>query len=210
MSDALSQASESLSQRPSAADYSTHTKPLDMAASVEGLLFVSAGPVSPQDLATALEVDAAAVEQALAELARRCADRGLRLQRHAGRVQLTSAPELAGPVERLLGLETTAHLTQAALEVLAVVAYQQPVTRPHIDSVRGVNSDSALRTLLRLGLVDEAGRTEGPGRPILYVTTVEFLQHFGLDSPAALPALELPAAAPAASDAREGGPPDGA
>lgn len=155
-------------------------------------MFVSASPVSPQDLATALEVNLPAIEQALSELVRRCAARGLRVQRHAGRVQLTSAPELAGPIEKLLGLETTAHLTQAALEVLAVVAYQQPVTRPHIDTVRGVNSDSALRTLMRLGLVEEAGRTEGPGRPILYVTTVEFLQHFGMESLASLPALELP------------------
>lgn len=192
MSDASTQTSDSSSQAPSAADYSTQEAPLDLTAAVEGLLFVSASPVSPQDLATALEVNLPAIEQALSELVRRCAARGLRVQRHAGRVQLTSAPELAGPIEKLLGLETTAHLTQAALEVLAVVAYQQPVTRPHIDTVRGVNSDSALRTLMRLGLVEEAGRTEGPGRPILYVTTVEFLQHFGMESLASLPALELP------------------
>lgn len=94
-------------------------------------------------------------------------------------------------IERLLGLEATAHLSQAALEVLAIVAYQQPVTRPHIDSVRGVNSESVLGTLLRHGLIDEAGRSDGPGRPILYVTTPEFLQHFGLASLADLPPLGL-------------------
>jgi segregation and condensation protein B len=73
--------------------------------------------------------------------------------------------------------------------VLAIIAYQQPVTRPHIDSIRGVNSDSVLRTLLRHGLIEDVGRSEGPGRPILYTTTSEFLQHFGINTLKELPQL---------------------
>lgn len=166
---------------------------LGMEARLEGMLFACAGPVRVEQLAAALGENVREVEKALEVLAEACRRRGIRLQRHAAQVQLTTAPEVAADVERLLGLETTARLTQAALEVLAIVAYQQPVTRPRIDAVRGVNSDSALRTLLRHGLIDEAGRSEGPGRPILYVTTPEFLQHFGLSSLRELPPLGLAA-----------------
>jgi segregation and condensation protein B len=86
-------------------------------------------------------------------------------------------------------LETTSRLSQAALEVLAIVVYMQPTTRPQIDQIRGVNSDAALRTLLSKGLIEELGRMETPGRPILYGTTPEFLQHFGMSSLAELPPL---------------------
>ncbi len=158
-------------------------------------------------LAAALGKSVREVETALETLGEACRQRGIRLQRHGAQVQLTTAPEVAADVEKLLGLESTSHLTQAALEVLAIIAYQQPVTRPQIDAVRGVNSDSALRTLLRHGLIDEAGRSEGPGRPILYVTTPEFLQHFGLASLRELPPLGLPAVegTEASAAAEEGG-----
>jgi segregation and condensation protein B len=105
-------------------------------------------------------------------------------------VQLTTAPETAEAIERFLGLEATSHLSRAALETLAIIAYQQPVTRPQVDSVRGVNSDGVMRSLLSKGLIQEGGRAEGPGRPILYSTTPEFLQHFGLNSLNELPPLE--------------------
>jgi segregation and condensation protein B len=98
---------------------------------------------------------------------------------------------MAETIERFLGLEATTHLSRAALETLAMIAYQQPVTRPQIDSVRGVNSESMLKSLLNKGLIFESGRTEGPGRPILYSTSPEFLQHFGLSSITELPPLEL-------------------
>jgi segregation and condensation protein B len=164
---------------------------LALTARIEGLLFASAAPVSIEQLATVLGEQSRQIERALEGLAEECQRRGIRVQRHDSRVQLTTAPELAVDIERLLGLEATAHLTQAGLEALAIIAYQQPVTRPHIDAVRGVNSDSVLGTLLRHGLIDEAGRSDGPGRPILYVTTPEFLQHFGLASLADLPPLGL-------------------
>ncbi|MBI1855364.1 MAG: SMC-Scp complex subunit ScpB [Chloroflexi bacterium] len=168
------------------------TNNLPLSVQIEGLLFVAAEPVAPAHLAEALDVTASTVERALIELDELLQTRGLRLQRHAGRVQLTTAPQLAGAVERFLGLEATSRLSRAALETLAIIAYQQPVTRPQVDSLRGVNSDGMMKSLLSKGLIQETGRTDGPGRPILYSTSPEFLQHFGINSITELPPLELP------------------
>ena len=165
---------------------------LPLAVKLEALLFVAAEPVTTTQLATALDVSASVVERGLNELDASLASRGLRLQRHAGRVQLTTAPQLAELIEHFLGLEATSHLSRAALETLAIIAYQQPVTRPQIDSIRGVNSDSMMKSLLNKGLILESGRADGPGRPILYSTTPEFLQHFGLNSILELPPLARP------------------
>lgn len=153
------------------------------------MLFVSSLAVTPAQLSSALQVPVAQVEEALTSLDHALARRGIRLMRHNREVLLSTAPETAPEVERLLNLESTAHLSRAALEVLAIAAYQQSITRPQIDAVRGVNSDSVLRTLLRYGLLEEAGRSDGPGRPILYSTTSAFLQHFGLASLSQLPPL---------------------
>jgi segregation and condensation protein B len=165
---------------------------LNITALLEGLLFVAGEPVAPAQLAAALDISVTSVEKGLEELELILSNRGLRLQRHAGRIQLTTAPELAEPVERFLGLEATSRLSRAALETLAIISYQQPVTRPAVDSVRGVNSDGVIKSLLSKGLLQEVGRSEGPGRPILFGTTPEFLQHFGLNSLAELPPLNLP------------------
>ena len=162
---------------------------LPLSVKLEALLFVAAEPVTTAQLSAALDVAPSVIERGLNELNASLSNRGLRLQRHAGRVQLTTAPQLAELVERFLGLEATTHLSRAALETLAIIAYQQPVTRPHIDSIRGVNSDSMLKSLLNKGLILESGRADGPGRPILYSTTPEFLQHFGLNSILEMPAL---------------------
>jgi segregation and condensation protein B len=162
---------------------------LPLSVQVEALLFVAAEPVTTAQLAAALDVSASVVERALNELDAQLSSRGLRLQRHAGRVQLTTAPQLAELIERFLGLESTTHLSRAALETLAIIAYQQPVTRPQIDAIRGVNSDSMMKSLLNKGLILESGRADGPGRPILYSTTPEFLQHFGLNSILEMPPL---------------------
>lgn len=144
-------------------------------------------------LAAALELPQAEVERGLDELAEAYArmGRGLRLQRHRGRVQLTSAPEAGRFIERFLGLDAGARLSRAALEALAIVLYKQPVTRPQIDAIRGVNSDGVVRSLLLRGLIQEVGRAEAPGRPILYSSTSECLQYFGLSSLADLPPLDL-------------------
>jgi segregation and condensation protein B len=145
--------------------------------------------VSPARLGAALDISAAAVRELLGELEDDYRQRGLRLQWSSGQVQLTTAPEAAAAIERFLGLEVTTRLSQAALEVLAIIAYLQPATRPQIDQLRGVNSDGALRSLLSKGLIEEVGRLESPGRPILYGTTPEFLQSFGLGGLADMPPL---------------------
>lgn len=165
---------------------------LSLPARLEGLLFVAAEPVAAAQLAAALDMNVNVIEKALEELDEQLRTRGLRLQRHAGRVQLTTAPELADAVEQFLGLEATSRLSRAALETLSIIAYQQPVTRPGVDAVRGVNSDGVMKSLLSKGLLQEVGRAEGPGRPILYGTTPEFLQHFGLNALSELPSLNVP------------------
>jgi segregation and condensation protein B len=164
---------------------------LSLEALVEALLFVADGPVPLARLAEALDVNAREVEAALDRLSQLYADRGLSLQRIRDRVQLTTSPAAADRVQKFLGLAASAPLSKAALETLAIIAYQQPITRPQIDSVRGVNSDSVIKNLLAKGLIEESGRTDGPGRPVLYATTPEFLQHFGLNSLADLPPLNL-------------------
>lgn len=174
---------------------------LSIRATIEALLFSAAEAVSPQQLATALQTSLAEVNAALEELDREYnqpdRERGLRLQRHQGRIQLTTAPEAAQAVEIFLGLEATSRLSRAALEALAIVAYLEPVTRPRIDSIRGVNSDGVLKSLLSKGLIQEVGRADSPGRPILYSSTPDFLQHFGLSSISELPPLQLEPEEPA-------------
>jgi len=163
---------------------------LGTAAQVESLLFVADAPVSTGRLAQALEATEGQIESALSELEAAYAGRGLRLQRVGNHLQLTTAPESAPYIERFLGLEARATLSRAALETLGIIAYRQPITRPEIEAVRGVNSDSVLRTLLRVGVIEEVGRETTAGRPILYGTTFEFLQHFGLRGLNELPPLE--------------------
>ncbi len=163
----------------------------NLEARLEALLFVAAAPVTVAQLAEALDQKAQDIEAGLRGLEQLYGQgRGLSLQWHAGRVQLTTAPALSGTVEKFLGLEATARLSRAALETLAIIAYKQPITRPGVDAIRGVNSDGVMKSLLSKGLVQEVGRSEGPGRPILYGTTAEFLQHFGLSALAELPPLE--------------------
>jgi segregation and condensation protein B len=166
-------------------------KSSNLVAQLEALLFVADEPIQVTRLAEALEVPVDETESALEALDRACDDRGIRLQRFSDRVQLTTAPEMASHIERFLGLELHSKLSTAALEALSIVAYQQPVTRAEIEAIRGVNSDSVLRTLLSKGLIEEAGRLETVGRPILYATTFEFLQFFGLESLEDLPEIDL-------------------
>lgn len=171
-----------------------HTPSVDIqeiAAQIEALLFVAPGAVTPGQMAEALGCRLETVEEGLQTLERMYEQtRGLCLQKHGGRVQLTTKPEMANLVERFLGLEATARLSRAALETLAIIAYRQPITRPGVDAIRGVNSDGVLKSLLNKGLLQEVGRSEGPGRPILFATTSEFLQHFGLKSIDELPPFE--------------------
>ena len=118
---------------------------------------------------------------------------GIRIQRIKDKLQLTTAPEFAELIEQLLGLEVDTRLSQPALEVLAIIAYKRMTTRPEIENIRGVNSDSVVKSLLAKGLIEELGRSDSPGRPILYGVTSEFLLYFGLESLDQLPPIDLEA-----------------
>jgi segregation and condensation protein B len=163
---------------------------LPLKSLIEGLLFVAEEPVRIEQLAIVLECTVEAVEAALEELEVEYVGRGLRLQRKGRQLQMVTAPEIAEFVRRLLGLEQCAKLSPAALETVAIVAYCQPVTRTRIEAVRGVSTDSVLRTLLSLGLIEELGRLTQAGRPIIYGTTFQFLQQFGLSRLEELPSLD--------------------
>jgi len=164
---------------------------LDLHAQIEAILFIAPEPISIGQLARTLETTNYQIETGLEELEQIYDNRGICIQRHQGLVRMTTVPEAAAIIEHFLGLESTSQLSRAALEALSIVAYQQPVTRPYVDSIRGVNSDSVIKTLLSKGLIQEVGRAESPGRPILYSTTPEFLGYFGLRSLEELPALNL-------------------
>lgn len=165
---------------------------LSLEAKIEALLFVSPQAVTAGKMAEILRVTPREVEKALRNLEILFKNRGIHLQKNHGQYQLTTVPETSQIVEDFLNLEVTTRLTKASLETLAIIAYQQPITRPMIDSIRGVNSDSVIKTLLSKGLIEETGRSERPGRPILYTTSPEFLQYFGLSSITDLPTLTLP------------------
>ncbi len=160
-------------------------------ALIEAMLFSASSPVTIAQLVEATGKRSSDIESGLKELEKVYSNgRGLRLQWHHGKVQLTSSPDYAQHVEMLLGLEAYARLSRAGVETLAIIAYRQPITRPGIDAIRGVNSDGVLKSLLMKGIIEEIGRAEGPGRPILYGTTIEFLQLFGLNSINDLPSFE--------------------
>lgn len=160
-------------------------------STLESLLFVADEPVEPSRLAQALRCPVAEVNAALAELRAEYEqhNRGVRLQKRNGKVQLVTNPAAAQAVEDFLSLDLTTKLSGPALETLAIVAYRQPVTRIQIEAVRGVDCSGMVRKLEQQGLVEEVGRLETPGRPILYGVTDLFLQHFGLTHLEELPAL---------------------
>jgi segregation and condensation protein B len=178
--------------------------PYPLPVMVESLLFVASEPVPITQIAEALEVKVAEVEQALTELNAEIGARGVRVQRKGDKVQLTTQPECAPYVERFLGLDLTTRLSKPALETLAIIAYQQPVTRAQIEHVRGVNCDAVLATLLNRGLIEELGRLETAGRPIQYGTTFAFLQHFGLRGLEDMPSLQPAEAAALEALAEQG------
>ncbi len=160
----------------------------ELPALLEALLLVTPEPATPRELATAAGVSIAEVEAALSRL-QDDPSRGLVVVRHNKTAHLASAPRFAAHVRRLLRLERQSRLSGAALETLALIAYRQPVTRPEIEALRGVDSSNVLSTLHAKGLIEVAGRLPIVGNPHQYVTSVEFLRQFGLSSLADLPPL---------------------
>jgi len=187
---------EPLPEDARAPEQSPPVSGLSLAAQIEALLLVAPSPTPIARFAQVLDVDEAAVQASLAELSEAYSSdrRGLRIVRKGDRAHLTTAPEAAFLIEKFLGLDLTARLSAAALETLAVIAYRQPLTRGDIESIRGVNCDGVLRTLIARELIEPVGRLEQPGRPFLYGTTLQFLQYFGLEGLDHLPPLPSPEA----------------
>lgn len=162
-------------------------------AIVESVLFVAGEPVEIRSLQQALEIPLAEIDAALLALQREYDDgrRGIRLLRYGECVQLATRPDYAPYVEKLLQPVQKQSLSQAALETLAVVAYKQPVTRSEIEAIRGVKCDYSVQSLIHKRLIQDMGRKETLGRPILYGTTDEFLRHFCISSLEELPDIDL-------------------
>lgn len=160
-------------------------------SAVEAILFVTEAPVPTGELAEILEMNTADVEGLLAELGDDLEARsaGLVLKSSAGGWRLYSHPDAYPYLERFSSTATARRISPAAIETLAVVAYRQPVARSQISEIRGVDSDSALRTLERLGFIEEAGRLDLPGNPAVYATTALFLEKLGLGDLSELPPL---------------------
>ena len=163
----------------------------ELQSALEGVLFAAGEPVSVERLCLGLEVD----RPTLDAVAQRLMDqysydrRGIRLVRLDGSYQLCSAPEYADAIRSTLESRKPARLSQPALEVLAIVAYYQPVTRAYVDQVRGVDSAYTMGLLLERELIEEAGRLSVPGRPMQFRTTKNFLRSFGMSSLEELPEL---------------------
>lgn len=158
---------------------------------LEAILFVVDEPVDSSTLSQVLETSHAEVEAELAALAARLEEerRGFVLRHVAGGWRFYSAPEMAPYLERWARGRRSGRLSRASLETLAVIAYKQPVSRPEVGEIRGVNADGAIRTLVARGLIEEVGRDSGPGQAVLYGTTASFLEELGLNSLADLPPL---------------------
>ena len=158
--------------------------------SVEALLFVADSPSTPETLAQALELTVGQVEQALEILHERLTSQGpLHLVRLAGGYQLATKPEYGQAIANFLKPQRQ-RLSRSLMEVLAIVAYRQPLTMAEIDQIRGVQSDYSVKALLERRLVQEVGRRHAPGRPLLYGTSQQFLHQFKLNDLSQLPELE--------------------
>lgn len=159
---------------------------------LEAILYVAGEPVNAQALAHALNLTTMELEEAVEQLRESCLldRRGIRLNRHGGEIQLSINPEYAPYVEAFLQPIKRQSLSQAVLETLSIIAYRQPVTKSDIEAVRGVKCDYSVQLLLARGLIEEQGRRETLGRPILYGTTDKFLRHFGLEGLSQLPEEE--------------------
>ncbi|NLO92391.1 MAG: SMC-Scp complex subunit ScpB [Elusimicrobia bacterium] len=164
----------------------------DILRHLETLLFITDKPIPSEKLAALLEREEPAVRDLLGQLQNSYMDSGRALQvvESGGGFQLATKPEYASCVRKLYRERMTARLSVASLETLAIIAYRQPLTRAEIETIRGVEVIAALETLVERGLIKVDGRKETVGRPLLYVTTPEFLRFFGFNSLEDMPKLE--------------------
>ncbi|MGN0150679.1 MAG: SMC-Scp complex subunit ScpB [Clostridia bacterium] len=160
---------------------------------IEGILFAAGEPVKASKLAVVLDTDIENINRAVAALKAEYNEqhRGFNIIDIMDGYQICSRPEYYRYIQEILGEQRNQPLSNAAMEALAIIAYKQPITRGQIEHIRGVNSDGCVNRLYERGLIDEAGRLDAPGRPILYVTTDTFLRCFGLKSPKDLPPINF-------------------
>jgi segregation and condensation protein B len=163
-------------------------------AALEALLFVAERPLSRREIANLAGVPRETVDARLGDLEVALRERGIRLITAGERIALATSPEAGALIARYVGVDAV-RLSPASLETLAIVAYRQPVTRAAVERIRGVDSDYTLRSLLHRRLLVELGRSDAPGRPILYGTGFEFLERFGLTTLDELPPLDVEVAA---------------
>jgi segregation and condensation protein B len=173
-------------------------------ADLEALLFVAERPLSRAELRVVARLSADELDERLGDLEVQLRERGIRLLSSGDRVMLGTSPESGPLIARYLGADAV-RLSPAALETLAIIAYRQPVTRGVIERIRGVDCGHVVRGLLHRRLIHEQGRAESPGRPILYATSMEFMERFGLTSLDDLPPLETDVAAQLAQAEAEAG-----
>ena len=164
---------------------------IELSRILEGLLFVADRALSLTDLATVTGSTKPEVSAAIHLLQTHYQNRGIIVLYHNDSYRLVSAPDLAQYCRQLLGLDERTRLSRAALETLGIVAYRQGTTRMEIERIRGVDSDSALATLLSRNFIRETGRLEGPGRPAVFATTDTFLTYFGITSLSELPEMDV-------------------
>ena len=164
-----------------------------MKSAIESMLFVSGEPLPTRELIANLEIESKLVLEIINEMMEeyKKEDRGIRLIEINGGYQLVTKEENSDYIQKLLKKNKRHSLSQASIESLAIIAYKQPITRIDIDEIRGVKSESAIQKLVEKGLIQDIGRLEVPGRPILYGTTDEFLRQFGLETLKELPSLDL-------------------
>ncbi len=164
---------------------------LDIKAAVEAIIFASGASVERERIARALETTPERVDEAVSLLLDEYStgERGITIIRLGDSYQMTSRKEYAGQIRAVMDSRRNTPLSQAALEVLAVVAYNQPVTKAFVEQVRGVDCSGVIGSLTTKGLIEEKGRLELPGRPLLYGTTENFLRCFNVSSLDELPAL---------------------
>ena len=160
---------------------------------IEGILFAAGEPVKAAKLAVVLDRTVDEIEQAVAELKEEYDrdSRGFNIIDISEGYQICSRPEYYTYIREILGEQRNQPLSNAAMEALAIIAYKQPATRGMVERVRGVNSDGCVNRLYERGLIEEAGRLDAPGRPVLYRTTDTFLRCFGLSSPQDLPKINF-------------------
>ena len=164
---------------------------MNLASAIEAVLFVAEAPVPVAELAEVMESPIAEIESVLSELVETYAtrDAGLVIREVGGGWRIYSHPDAYPYLERFSRAAASRKLSGAAIETLAVVAYRQPVSRSQVSEIRGVDSDSAMRTLERLGLIEEKERLKIPGNPAIYVTTQLFMEQAGLTDLGDLPPL---------------------